>query len=115
MRSTSTALILLIALISLTMAMPALADDTKALETRAKLVVLIDRHIASCEAKIDMLDSRSNVIRRSAIRACRISTFCLTSKDALLEEMTENNLEPKDYKVSMYLNEKFRAVVLAQD
>ena len=115
MKSTATALILVIASISVIMAMPALADDTKALETQAKLEVLIDRHIASCGAKIGMLESRSDVIRRSAIRTCRISTFCLTSKDLLLEEMTENNVEPKAYKVSLYLNEKFRAVVLAQD
>ena len=115
MRSKTTALILAMALVLAIMAMPAIADDTTALETRAKLEALIDRHIASCGAKIEMLDSRSDAIRRSTIRICRISTFCLTSKDELVEEMLENNMEPKSYKVSRYLNEKFRVVVLAQD
>jgi hypothetical protein len=115
MKAKTTALILVIALTSMIMAMPALGDDTKALETRAKLEALIDRHIASCGAKIEMLDSRSDAIRTSTIRICRISTFCLTSRDALVEEMMENNVEPKSYKVSKFLNEKFKVVVLAQD
>ena len=114
MRSKTTALIVVIALTSLIMAMPALGDDTKAL-TRAKLEALIDRHIASCGAKIDMLDSRSYAIRKSTIRICRISSFCLISRDTLVEEMMENNVEPKSYKVSKFLNDKFKVVVLAQD
>ena len=115
MRSKTTALIVVIALTSLIMAMPALGDDTKALETRAKLEALIDRHIASCGAKIDMLDSRSYAIRKSTIRICRISSFCLISRDVLVEEMMENNVEPKSYKVSKFLNDKFKVVVLAQE
>ena len=115
MRAKTTALVLVIALTSIVLAMPALGDDTNALETRAKLEALVDRHIASCGAKFEMLDSRSDAIRASTIRICRISSFCLTSREALVEEMMENNVEPKSYKVSKFLNEKFRVVVLAQD
>jgi hypothetical protein len=115
MRAKTIAITLVIALTSMVMVMPAIGDDTKTLETRAKLEALIDRHIASCGAKIEMLDSRSDAIRTSTIRTCRISTFCLTSRDALVEEMMENNVEPKSYKVSQFLKEKFKVVVLAQE
>ena len=115
MRAKTTALILIIALSSMVLSMPALGDDTKTLETRAQLEALIDRYVVSCGAKSEMLNSRSKAIRTSAVRSCRIANFCLTSREALVKEMLENNIEPKPHKVSKYLNEKFRVVVLAQD
>ena len=54
-------------------------------------------------------------IRRSAIRSCRIAIFCVTSKEALVKEMLANKIEPKPYKVSHFLNEKYRGVVLAKE
>jgi hypothetical protein len=104
-----------IALVAIIFALPALGDDTKTLETRAKLETLIDRYIVSCGAKSEMLNSRSENIRKSAVRSCRIANFCLTSKEALVKEMLENNIEPKPYKVSQFLNEKYRGVVLAKE
>jgi hypothetical protein len=62
-----------------------------------------------------MLNSRSENIRKSAIRSCRIASFCVTSKEALVKEMLENNIEPKSYKVSRFLNAKYRIVVLANE
>lgn len=115
MRAKTTAMILIIALSSMVLAMPALGDDTKTLKTRAKLEALLDRYVVSCGAKSEMLNSRSETIRTSAIRSCRIANFCLTSREVLVKEMLENNIEPKPYKVSKYLNDKFRVVVLAQD
>jgi len=104
-----------IALVAIIIAMPALGNDSEALETRAKLETLIDRYIASCGAKSEMLNSRSENIRRSAIRSCRIANFCVTSKEALVKEMLEKNIEPKPYKVSQFLNEQYRVVVLAKE
>ena len=115
MRAKATVLILVVALSTMVLAMPALGEDTQTLQTRAKLEALIDRYVISCGAKSEMLNSRSHTIRTSAIRSCRIANFCLTSREALVKEMLENNIEPKPYKVSKYLNEKFRVVVLAQD
>ena len=108
-------LILVIALATLIFAMPAIADDTKALETRAQLEALIDRYIASNGAKSELLNSRSDNIRKSAIRSCRIASFCVTSREALVKEMLENNIEPKPYKVSRFLNEKYRVVAMAKE
>ncbi|MBE9543623.1 MAG: hypothetical protein IMF02_03960 [Proteobacteria bacterium] len=111
----TSALILVIALATLIFAMPAIADDTKALETRAQLEALIDRYIASNGAKSELLNSRSDNIRKSAIRSCRIASFCVTSREALVKEMLENNIEPKPYKVSRFLNEKYRVVAMAKE
>jgi len=104
-----------IALVAVIFAMPALSDDSNALETRVKLETLVDRYIASCGAKSAMLNSRSENIRRSAVRSCRIANFCVTSKEALVKEMLEKNIEPKPYKVCQFLNEKYRVVILAKE
>jgi hypothetical protein len=101
-------------LVTMIFAMPAIGDDTKTIETRAKLETLIDRYIVSCGAKSELLNSRSDAIRKSAIRSCRIANFCLTSREVLIKEMMEKNIEPKHYKVSLFLNEKFQAIALGK-
>ena len=115
MRAKASVVLSVIALVAVIFAMPALGDDTKALETRTQLEVLIDKYIVCCGAKSEMLNSRSENVRKSAIRSCRIASFCVTSKEALVKEMLENNIEPKSYKVSRFLNEKYRIVVLANE
>ena len=96
-------------------AMPAIGDDTKTIENRRELEALVDRYIISCGAKSELLNSRSDAIRESSIRACRIANFCLTSREILISEMLGNNIEPKHYKVSRFLKEKFRITVLSKN
>ena len=115
MRAKASVILSVIALVAVIFAMPALGDDTKALETRAQLEALIDKYIACCGTKSELLNSRSENIRKSAIRSCRIASFCVTSKEALVQEMLENNIEPKPYKISRFLNEKYRVGVLAKE
>ena len=115
MRSITSVIILAIIFTTMIFAMPAIGDDTKTIETRAKLETLIDRYIVSCGAKSELLNSRSDTIRKSAIRSCRIANFCFTSREVLIKEMLENNVEPKHYKISRFLNEKFRLTVLAKE
>ena len=115
MKTNASTAILAISLAIMIFAVPALGEETKALETRAKLETLIDKYIASCGAKSNMLHSRSENIRNAAVRSCRIANFCMTSREALVDEMMENNVEPKPHKVSRFLREKFRVVVLAKE
>ena len=114
MRSITSFTIFSFILVTMIFAMPAICDDTKTLEIRAKLETLIDRYILSCGAKSELLNSRSNTIRKSAIRSCRIANFCLTSREVLIKEMMEKNIEPKHYKVNLFLNEKFQAIALVK-
>ena len=115
MRAKISVIILTVVLATMSGAVPALADDTTTLEKRAKLEALVDHHIAACSAKSEMLNSRSEAIRNAAIRSCRIANFCMTSREALIDEMLARNIEPKPYKVSRFLNEKFGDVVLAKE
>ena len=115
MKAKAFVILLVITLFAVIFTMPALGDDTKALETRAQLENIIDKYIACCGAKSELLNSRSDNIRKSAIRSCRIASFCVASREALVKEMLENNIEPKPYKVSRFLNEKYRVVVLVKE
>jgi uncharacterized protein (UPF0333 family) len=115
MKSITSVIIIGIIMATMIFAMPVIGDDIKNIETRAKLETLIDRYIVSCGAKSELLNSRSDVIRKSAIRSCRIADFCLTSREVLIKAMLENNIEPKHYKVSRFLNEKFQITVLAKE
>jgi len=115
MKSIASVTILAIILATLIFAMPAIGDDTKTIETRAKLESLVDRYIISCGAKSELLNSRSDAIRESSIRACRIANFCFTSREMLIKKMLENNIEPKHYKVSRFMKEKFLITVLAKN
>ena len=85
----------------------ALGKNTEAVETKARLEALVDEYIACCEAKSALSSSRSENIRRSAMRSCKIADFCKNSKEALVEAMLENNIEPKAYKVRYFLNDRF--------
>ena len=60
MKSIASVTILAIFLATMIFTMPAIGDDTKAIETRAKLEALIDRYILSCGAKSELLNSRSD-------------------------------------------------------
>ena len=115
MKSITSIMVLAIILATTIFAVPAIGDDTKTIETRAKLETLIDRYIVSCGAKSELLNSRSDTIRKSAIRSCRIANFCLTSREVLIKEMLENDIEPKHYKVSRFLKNKFLITVLAKN
>ncbi len=90
---------------------PALSDETN----RAELEAIVDNYIAACEAKSAMLDSRSEKLRRSAMRSCLKATFCRTSRAELIEELVSRNIEPKPHKVHHFLNARFNVVVRARE
>ena len=95
--------------------LPAHGNSIKGGETKAKLESLVDEYIASCDAKSAMRSSRSENIRRSANRSCMKATYCRSTREELVKEMLENNIEPKAYKVHLYLNEKFQGHVQAKE
>jgi hypothetical protein len=66
----------------------------------------VEEYIACCEAKSALRSSRSEKIRRSATRSCMKAAYCRHSIEALVEAMLENNIEPKAYKVHLFLNDR---------
>lgn len=88
-------------------AVPALASDKNEAEARAKLVVLVDEYIDSCNAKSALLGSSSENIRRSATISCMKASYSRHNKAELIQEMLDSNVEPKPYKIQHFLSEKF--------
>lgn len=95
-------------------AVPAHGNNAKAAETKAKLEILVDDYISCCEAKFGLRGSRSAIIRRAALRSYMKAAYCRHSRDELVKEMFENNIEPKAYKVRLYLNAKFETALQAK-
>ncbi len=97
----------------------ALGNNSEAVDTKAKLEALVDEYIACCEAKSALRSSRSENIRHSAIRSCKIASYCKNSKEELVEVMLRNKIEPKAYKVRYFLNgrfnDKYNDVLQAQE
>ena len=107
------AIILLSAMVCMVMilALPALGGDTN----RSELESIVDEYISKCEAKSALLNSTSENIRRSAMRACLKAIFYKNTKSELIDALVANNVEPKPYKVRQFLNARFNEVVAAKD
>ena len=58
---------------------------------KAELETLVDKYIASCEAKSALLSSNSENIRRSATLACLKATYCRHHRKELVDEMVRQN------------------------
>ena len=108
MRTKTTLVMLVIVLIAMLCPILALGNNIETLERKAKLEALVDEYIAVCDAKFALRSSKSENIRRSAMRSCKIATFCKNASEELVDAMLENNIEPKAYKVRYFLNARFQ-------
>ena len=115
MRTKRTIVMFAIALTAVFCPIPALGNNTEAVETKVRLEALVEEYIACCEAKSALRSSRSEKIRRSAMRSCMKADYCRHSKQELVEAMLENNIEPKAYKVRHFLNDSFNAALQAKE
>ena len=111
---TRTAIVLLVIVLAAALGtLPAHGKNTKAAETKAKLAILVDEYIASCDAKSEMRNSRSENLRRSAMRSRMKAAYYTHAREELVAEMLESNVEPKAYKVRRFLNDKFHSTLHA--
>lgn len=115
MKTKNAIVMLVIVLTAFLGALPAHGNGTQGGDTKAQLETLVDDYIDCCDAKSAMQNSRSENIRRAAIRSCMKAAYCRNSKETLVKEMLENNIEPKAYKVRRYLNEKFHDHLQAKE
>ena len=67
----------------------------------------LDQIISSCFAKTRMADTRSEYLRDYCERAEMKANFIIRNKERLIEEMRQINLEPKRYKIRLYVNSRF--------
>ena len=67
----------------------------------------LDQIISSCFAKSRIADTRSENLREYCERAEMKANFIIRNKERLIEEMRRINLEPKRYKIRLYVNSRF--------
>jgi hypothetical protein len=115
MRTKTTMVMFAMVLAAVFCPIPALANNTEAVEEKARLEALVEEYIACCQAKSALRSSRSEKIRRSAMRSCMKAAYCKHSKEELVEAMLENNIEPKAYKVRHFLNDRFNGTLQAKE
>jgi predicted phage tail protein len=67
----------------------------------------IAEKIAKCQSKTDMEKSRSKNLRLDAAMAAEKVRFLSLNMDLLVEQMVEQNVGKKFYKIDFFLNKKF--------
>lgn len=73
----------------------------------------IDQEIHVCKEMTSLLSSRSPNLRLKGHREASKAIFLETQRDRLVEDMARLDLEPKDYKVDRFLNDRFRCTCYA--
>jgi hypothetical protein len=71
----------------------------------------IMKKISNCSAKTALKTSRSVNLRRKADLATRQVTFFTTNENMLINEMVDQEIGQKHYKVDYYLNKRFNEMV----
>ena len=65
------------------------------------------KKIDNCRSKTVLKTSRSANLQRKAQLATKKVKFLKTNKNILIDEMVEQEISPKRYKVEYYLNKRF--------
>jgi len=90
----------------LVMVIPALGDnDSQA--SRVYFAKAIDKEISCCQNKQFLRSSKSDSLRMKGHREASKAIFLKAHKNILIDEMVAAGLEPKPYKVDLFLNQEF--------
>lgn len=89
----------------------AIAGETLPTETAITYEHLLDQYIAKCNSKIEMKNSGLENIRHAAAIAALKGTFAKTYKKELIGAMIQDEINPKPYKVHVYLNDRFYSLI----
>ena len=111
MKATAASILVLVVTIFLCIGSNAIGGDTKGAEMTIVYEELLDQHIARWDAKREMSGSGLENVRRAAAIATLKGAFAKGYRKELIESMIEEGVEPKDYKVQLYLNERFYSLV----
>ena len=94
------------------LAVPAMGGD----EAQTKRLVYedaLDDEIAQSRQMTFLLTSRSANLRMKGHREASKAMFLESHRDQLVDDMLKMNLEPKDYKVDRFLNDRFSCTCYA--
>ena len=91
---------------------PAMGSD-EAQTKRLVYEVAINDEIAQSRQMTSLLTSRSAKLRMKGHREASKAMFLEAHRDRLVDDMVKMNLEPKDYKVDRFLNDRFTCTCYA--
>lgn len=111
MKTNTTIFTALMVTLALMFALNAVAEETSTSQPADIYGQLLDHYIAKCDAKLEMKDSGLNNIRRAAATAMLKGAFAKAYRTELISSMIEDGVEPKAYKVQVYLNDRFYSLV----
>ena len=100
-------IISLLSFIFVVASMPATAQPESKDQPLKFYETCIAKKIANCKAKSALKNSRSANLRRRAGLAKKQVIFFTSNKNMLIDEMVEQEIEQKRYKVDYYLNKRF--------
>ena len=89
----------------------ALGQDAEAQNVRASYEKSLKVYTDRCNSKSEMLNSKSDNLRKAALRSCMKASFCSIYKDELIDELIVNNIELKPYKIQLFINQKFETAM----
>jgi hypothetical protein len=111
MKANISCIISLVSFILLITGMPAAGQP----ESKDQLLKFYERcitkKIANCWAKTDLRNSRSVNLRQRADLATKKLVFFTANKNMLINEMVDQEIGQKHYKVDYYLNKRFSEMV----
>lgn len=113
MKAKAAIISVLMVTISLCFGYNAIGGEGNDAEMTKAYAQLLDRHIARYDAKMEMRTSGLENVRRAAAIATLKGTFAKNYRKELIDSMIEEEVDPKDYKVQLYLNERFYSLVRA--
>jgi hypothetical protein len=93
--------------LTLTFGFSAFGAETQPSHKASLYEQLLDQFVDNCEAKLGMIRSKFDHIRRDAGIAVVKGAFAKTYRKELVSSMMEDDVSPKFYKVTVYLNNLF--------
>ena len=97
----------LVVAFTLTFGFSAFGAETQPSHRASLYEQLLDQFVDNCEAKIGMIRSKFDNIRRDAGIAVVKGAFAKTYRKELVNSMMEDAVSPKSYKIKLYLNNLF--------
>jgi hypothetical protein len=67
----------------------------------------LSKKISNYQSKTILKNSKSNNLQLTAEIAAQKATFLTLNKNMLIEEMIEQDIDPKRYQIDFYLNKRF--------
>jgi hypothetical protein len=111
MKTRTGILTVIVVAFTLTFGFSAFGAETQPSHKASLYEQMLDQFVDNCEAKIGMIRSKFDNIRRDAGIAVVKGAFAKTYRKELVNRMRQDEVSPKFYKVKLYLNNLFYSLV----